>query len=100
MVVLPPCPETLHLRGLHLFHYSLSHHCKKVRLCLEEKNLPWREHHVDLFKQENLEEDFLRINPNGTVPVLIHDGHPIYESHDQIQYIDRVLRKDGVPSLW
>ena len=74
MVVLPPCPETLHLRGLHLFHYSLSHHCKKVRLCLEEKNLPWREHHVDLFKQENLEEDFLRINPNGTVPVLIHDG--------------------------
>jgi len=88
MVVLPPCPETLNLRGLHLFHYALSHHCKKVRLCLEEKNLPWREHHVDLFKQENLDEDFLRINPNGTVPVLIHDGQIYAESNDIIRYLD------------
>ena len=42
---------------------------------------------------------FLRINPAGTVPVLIHDGHPVYESHEQIVYIDDILRKDGVPSL-
>jgi glutathione S-transferase len=26
------------------------------------------------------------VNPGGTVPVLVHDGHPIYESHAQIRY--------------
>ena len=42
---------------------------------------------------------YLRINPAGTVPVLIHDGHPVYESHEQILYIDEVLRNEDTPSL-
>ena len=25
------------------------------------------------------------------MPVLIHNGHPVYESHEQIVYIDQVL---------
>ena len=29
------------------------------------------------------------VNPVGTVPVLVHNGHPVYESHEQILYIDR-----------
>ena len=35
--------------------------------------------------------EYLRdVNPAGTVPVLIHNGHPVYESHEQIVYIDQV----------
>ena len=30
------------------------------------------------------------VNPAGTVPVLLHHGHPVYESHEQIIYIDQV----------
>ena len=30
-----------------------------------------------------------QVNPAGTVPVLVHHGHPVYESHEQILYIDR-----------
>ena len=34
--------------------------------------------------------EYLRdVNPAGTVPVLIHNGHPVYESHEQILYIDQ-----------
>ena len=34
--------------------------------------------------------EYLRdVNPAGTVPVLIHNGHPVYESHEQIVYIDQ-----------
>ena len=34
--------------------------------------------------------DYLsNVNPAGTVPVLVHNGHPVYESHEQILYIDR-----------
>ena len=39
--------------------------------------------------------EYLRdVNPAGTVPVLIHNGHPVYESHEQIVYIDQV-KKEG-----
>ena len=35
---------------------------------------------------ENIRPAFLRVNPAGTVPVLLHRGHPVYESHEQIRY--------------
>ena len=44
--------------------------------------------------------DYLtNVNPAGTVPVLLHNGHPIYESHEQILYIDQVLMPEGRPKL-
>ena len=44
--------------------------------------------------------DYLNhVNPAGTVPVLIHNGHPIYESQEQIIYIDKVLMPKGKPAL-
>ena len=44
--------------------------------------------------------DYLNnVNPAGTVPVLLHNGHPIYESHEQIMYIDKVLMPEGRPKL-
>ena len=45
-------------------------------------------------------QDYLNnVNPAGTVPVLLHNGHPIYESHEQIVYIDKVLMPEGKPKL-
>ena len=44
--------------------------------------------------------DYLtNVNPAGTVPVLIHNGHPVYESQEQIIYIDNVLMPKGKPAL-
>ena len=43
--------------------------------------------------------EYLRdVNPAGTVPVLIHNGHPVYESHEQIVYIDQVIHLNIPPS--
>jgi glutathione S-transferase len=50
-----------------------------------------REFEVDLIGTETKEPKFLNINPAGTVPVLVHNGHPIYESHEQILYINKVI---------
>merc|ERR1712062_119756 len=30
----------------------------------------------------------------GTVPVLVHNGHPVLESHEQVRYIMTILAKD------
>ena len=72
-----------------LYHNALSLCSKKSRVCMAELGLAYRSHHVDLIETgayENLSRQFLAVNPAATVPVLVHKGHPVYESHDQIRY--------------
>jgi len=59
-----------------------------VRLCLEEKGLAWESRVVDLEKMEHHSPEYLKINPNGVVPALIHDGRPLYESGTICEYLD------------
>ncbi len=63
---------------------------RKVRICLYEYGLEFRSKHVDLIetgKYEVASKDFLKINPQATVPVLLFEGKPVYESHEQIKFI-------------
>lgn len=78
-----------HVEEWELYHNSFSLCSKKVRVCLAELALPYAGHHVHLIETgayETVRPSFLRINPGGTVPVLLHQGHPVYESHEQIAY--------------
>jgi glutathione S-transferase len=59
-----------------------------VRLCLEEKGLAWESRVVDLEKLEHHSPEYLKINPNGVVPALIHDGRALYESGTICEYLD------------
>jgi len=88
-----------HHEEIELHHNMLSSCSQKVRACLGETGLKHRKiHHVLpssggwLTKKA---EYLSNVNPAGTVPVLIHNGHPIYESHEQIVYIDQVLMPGG-----
>ncbi len=81
-------PDILSLQGLHLYHFGLSNCAQRVRLALEEKQLPWTSHYVDLSKFEHLKEEYQSIHPNGVVPALVHDGKLVIESLDIIQYLD------------
>lgn len=73
---------------LELYHYWDSFCSFKVRICLEEKGLDWSGHHVDLMKFENLQGSYLKTNPSGVVPTLIHDGRTIRESSFINEYLD------------
>jgi glutathione S-transferase len=37
------------------------------------------------------EPDYLKLNPNGVVPTLVHDGVPIGESSLSFYYIDEIF---------
>lgn len=76
--------------ALELYHHDASTCSQKVRICLAEKGVEWMGHHVDLLNGENLEADFLAINPNGVVPAFLHDGTPIIESTVMCEYVDEV----------
>lgn len=73
-----------------LYHAENSTCSQKVRLCLFEKDIAWISHPVALELGEHLTSDYLRLNPNGVVPTLVHNGSPIVESSVIIEYVDEV----------
>ncbi len=74
-----------------LHHAWRSSASRRVRLCLEEKGLAYEGHVVDLAKLEHHSPEYLKINPNGVIPALIHDGRPLYESGTICEYLDEVF---------
>jgi len=73
---------------LELWHEWNSVHSFKVRIVLAEKKLAWTERRVELLRFEHLRPEYLRLNPNGVVPTLVHDGRVILESSLICQYLD------------
>ena len=71
-----------------LHHGWRSSASRRVRLCLEEKGLSYQGHHVDMAAMEHHSPEYLKINPNGVIPTLIHDGRPLHESGTICEYLD------------
>jgi glutathione S-transferase len=71
-----------------LYDFGNSVCCQKVRITLVEKGLTWQARKVDLFKTEQYDPEYLKLNPKGVVPTLVHDGTPIIESTLICEYID------------
>ena len=71
-----------------LYDFGNSVCCQKVRITLVEKGLTWEARRVDLFKTEQYDPEYLKLNPKGVVPTLVHDGTPIIESTLICEYID------------
>lgn len=63
---------------------------QKVRYTMAEKGLQFKEHRLKLFKNEQLRPEYLKLNPNGVVPTLVHDGVPIIDSSVIMEYLDDV----------
>jgi glutathione S-transferase len=84
---LPPRQE---LRVLELYHNINSVCAQKVRIALAEKGQQAKEHLLTLQGDQN-DPAYERLNPNGVVPTLVHDGHVVIESSLILYYIDEVF---------
>jgi glutathione S-transferase len=73
---------------LRLYHAWASTCSQKVRLALAEKDLVYEGVVLNLRRFEQLAPDFLAINPDGVVPVLVHDGFVVRESTIINDYIE------------
>src|SRR5271170_134459 len=65
---------------LTLYDFGNSVCCQKVRITMRAKGLVWEAIKVDLFRTEQYDPNYLKLNPKGVVPTLVHDGKPIIES--------------------
>lgn len=71
-----------------LYNHNLSVCVQKVRLAMTEKGLQWEERDIDLMRGEQVSPEYLKINPKGVVPALVHDGQPVIESTVILEYLD------------
>ena len=70
-----------------LYSFQGSGNCYKIELLLKQLGLEYELVSVDILKGESRTEDFLKINPNGRVPVLQIGDKYLPESNAAIWYL-------------
>jgi len=63
---------------------------QRVRFVFNAKKLPFDEVKLNLLEGDQLKPDYLRLNPNGVVPTLDHDGAIVIDSTVIMEYLDEV----------
>ena len=73
---------------LELYHNDMSTCAQKVRATLAEKDIVWDGHELNLRTGEQHKPQFLKLNPRGVVPVLVHGSNVIIESNIIMEYVE------------
>lgn len=76
---------------LELYNAAQSTCSQRVRFVLHGKRLAFEEHRLDLFAGDQLQQGYLKLNPNGVVPILLHDGAPVVDSSVIMEYLEEVF---------
>ena len=79
---------------LALYHFGPVANSLTPLLCLLEKGLTFENRVLDSRKWEHHDPAFRAINPEGTVPVLLHDGRVVRESTVINEYLEDVFPGD------
>lgn len=73
---------------LHGYQYSI--YLRIVRMALAAKGVPYDRIEVNPFS-ESVPENYMKLNPFGRVPTLVHDGFVLYETTAITRYIDEAF---------
>jgi glutathione S-transferase len=75
---------------LELYDNTNSVCAQKVRIALIEKGLDYQEHAMTL-RGDQFDPEYLKLNPNGVVPTLVWEGHPVIESSIILYFIEETF---------
>jgi glutathione S-transferase len=70
-----------------IFYYAPMSTASITELVLEELGVPVEKVKLDIQKGDTKKPEFLKLNPNGKVPLLVHDGSVIFESSAITMYL-------------
>jgi glutathione S-transferase/GST-like protein len=90
---------------LDIYHWEPNANSGKPLLAVLEKGVAYTSHFIDMLAFDQHKPEYLAVNPNGTIPAMVHDGTLIQESTAMIDYIDMVfsgpsLRPSDPFELW
>jgi glutathione S-transferase len=71
-----------------LYDFKSSPNCQRVRVVLAEKNLPYETVPINLRAHAQKTPEFVKLNPNGKVPVITDGDTVLYESCIINEYLD------------
>ena len=63
-----------------VFYYAPMSTAVTVHWALEELGIPYERVDLDITAGDTKKPGYLALNPNGKVPLVVHDGVPIFES--------------------
>jgi glutathione S-transferase len=85
------------------YYFPPSYWSRIVSLVLAEKGQQTNRHLVDIRRNASFDPDYLRINPRGVVPTLVHAGKPLWDGPSIVSYLDELggspLREGESPEL-
>ena len=70
-----------------LYHFPYSQHARRVVALLEAAGLSYELRNVAMEKGEHMSPEFLAVNPNHQVPVLIDGSFKLFESSTILRYL-------------
>jgi len=90
---------------LTLYHWEPNANSGKPMLALLEKGVPFESRYLNMLAFEQHSSAYLAINPNGTLPAMVHEELVLTESTAIMEYIDEVfpgpsLRPSAPLELW
>jgi len=90
---------------LTLYHWEPNANSGKPMLALMEKGVAFESHYLDLLKVDQHSPGYLKTNPTGTPPALVHDDLMLTESTAIMEYVDEAfdgpkLKPDDPVERW
>jgi glutathione S-transferase len=73
------------------FYYAPMSTASLTEAVLAELGTPCDRIKLDISAGDTRKPDFLKLNPNGRVPVIVHEGTPIWESSAITMYLGEVF---------
>ncbi len=88
-----------------LYHWEPNANSGKPIIALIEKGVEFESRYTDLLAFDQHKPDYLKLNPNGTIPVFVHGDVILAESTEMGEYIDAAfpgpsLRPDKPAERW
>lgn len=70
-----------------LYWCVVSQPSRAIQALLTAGDVQFESKHLDIFKGENRTPEMLAINPAGSLPFLLVDNEPLYESAAILRYL-------------
>lgn len=78
-----------------LYGIDISPPTRSVLLALKALDINYEYKQIDFYKGEHRTPEFLKLNPQHTIPTLVDDDAVIWDSHAIIAYLVEKYGKDG-----